>query len=79
MIRLHRIKSSNRICQIFPWLAPEGRPWSDSHERVIIPLSEDEKKGSKKKCHIQVVRKDNLELIRENRMQLTFGERTSHD
>lgn len=70
MIHLHRIKSSNRICQIFPWLAPEGRPWDEGYERVVIPLSEKEQMNSKKKCHIQIVRRDNLERVQQNRLTL---------
>jgi hypothetical protein len=52
---------------LFPWLAPEGKPWSEKHERVVIQLSEQERKHCKPstKCHVQVVRKDNLEAVKE--------------
>jgi hypothetical protein len=71
-VQFYRIKSSNRICQLFPWLAPEGKPWSDKHERVVVQLTEEEQKHSKSstKCHHLVVRRDNLEEVRERGLVL---------
>ncbi len=71
-IRYFRIKSSNRLCQLFPWIAPEGKPYGDAYERVVIPLSEAEKRNCKSstKCHIQIVRRDNLEEIKERGLVL---------
>ncbi len=71
-VRYFRIKSSNRLCQLFPWMAPCERPWSEKHERVVLQLSESEKKFSNPstKCHVQVVRKDNLEEVKERGLVL---------
>lgn len=72
---IFKMKKTGRVCYQFPWGSTKGaaaRPWKDGYERVIIPLSESEKKFSNPSttCHIQVMRRENLEIIKENKLQL---------
>lgn len=58
------LKKSGREVAILRWIAPNiPKPWPSTHERVVIPLSAEEKRNSDKKFHIQIVRKDNLILV----------------
>jgi len=55
------LRKSGREVAILRWIAPNlPKPWPNTHERVLIPLTPDERRNSDKKFHIQIVRKDAL-------------------
>lgn len=57
------MKKSNRQAYLLPWHATAPRPWSDKHERVVIPYTNDELRTAhdpNKVAHIQIVRRENL-------------------
>jgi hypothetical protein len=52
------IKKGNVLCYPFPWQAMSPQPWRDGYTRVLIPLKDATRKGSR--CLVQIVRNDNL-------------------
>ena len=64
------IKKSGRACYPFPWENHKlPCPWdNEKYARVVIPLTAQEKRGSSKTIHIQVVRRDNLELVKQPKL-----------
>lgn len=70
MIRndLFKLKSSGRVCYPFPWESrATPQPWKPGYMRVMIPLTQSERRNSQKKCHTQIVRNENLEKVKEVR------------
>lgn len=67
-----KLKKTNRACLLFPWMAPCPRPWKDGYERVIVPFTQAELKNAKngKRAHIQIVRRDSIELVSEPKLVL---------
>lgn len=69
--RIIKITKSGRVCYPFPWESSAiPQPWSQKHERVVIPLIAAERCNSTKKCHIQIVAKRNLEEVKEVRLSI---------
>lgn len=69
--RILKIIKSGRVCYPFPWESSAiPQPWSQKHERVVIPLTAAERRNSTKKCHIQVVAKRNLSEVKEVRLSV---------
>ena len=68
---LYRIRKCGRVCYPFPWeSAKVAAPWKAGYMRVMIPLTEQERRHSEKKCHIQIVRITKLEKIQEARLSV---------
>lgn len=66
---VYRVKKTGRVCYGFPWASHKvPQPWGSAYERVVIPTTA--KDNTSKKCHIQIVRRDNLEIVKEPRLQL---------
>lgn len=65
-MNIYKLKSTKRVAYSFPWeSAKTPCPWNQSqYERVIIPFTDIEKRNSIKKVHIQIVRRDKLELVK---------------
>lgn len=64
--QIMRLRSTKR--QVFPltWTGGKGSacPWNqDTHMRVTIPFTAVERRNSDKNMHIQIVRKDSLEIV----------------
>lgn len=56
------LRKSGREVYPFPWTSTKVPcPWKNGYMRVIIPLTEEEKKYSTKTCHVQVVKISNIE------------------
>lgn len=73
MIRqdLYKLKSTGRVCMMFPWDNHKVPcPWKGGYARVMIPLTESEKRNSNKKAHTQIVRVGNLVKIQETRLKV---------
>lgn len=69
--RILKINRTGRVCYPFPWESSAiPQPWSQKHERVVIPLTADERRNSTKKCHIQIVAKRNLSEVKEVRFSV---------
>lgn len=65
---VYQLKKSGRECYLLPWGSDKiPCPWKSGYARVIIPLTEAEKVNSQKKCHMQVVKIDNLVRSQQNR------------
>lgn len=65
------LKKTGRVCYPLPWeSAKMPQPWKHGYTRVMIPLTEEEKKHSFKHCHTQIVRNDNLKKIQESRLSI---------
>lgn len=61
-----KLKKSGRVVQELPWNSTTcPRPWKNGYKRVMIPLTAAESINSNKKCHIQIVRVDSMEVIRD--------------
>ena len=73
MNHVYKLKATGRIAYSFPWeSAKTPCPWNQSkYERVVIPFTEIEKRNSGKKVHIQVVRRDKLELVKNQNPKLS--------
>ena len=70
-MKILKLKKSGRVCYPFPWHSSQkAQPWPNTHQRVLIPLSEKEKINSKKTCHIQIIANSKLEEVRESRLTL---------
>ena len=68
---IYKMKKTGRVCYPFPWESTkEPQPWKHGYQRVIIPLTAEEKKHSSKLIHMQIVRNDNLVKVQESRMAL---------
>lgn len=72
-MNVYKLKSTNRVAYSFPWeSAKTPCPWNQSqYERVVIPFTELEKRNSTKRVHIQVVRRDKLELVKNQGPRLS--------
>lgn len=58
------LKKSGKEVSILRWIAPHmPKPWPNTHERVLIPLTPEERRNSDVKFHIQIVRKDALKRV----------------
>ena len=65
------LKKGHRAVYPFPWVSGQvPQPWPSTHMRVIIPLSEAEKRNSHKKCHVQVVNRNNILSVQPARLKL---------
>jgi len=65
------IRRTGRVVLPFPWITSSPCPWPQAtHQRVLIPLTEDEKRNSKKKVHVQIMRKDNLQYSNPPRIRI---------
>lgn len=71
-MKIYTHKKTGRACYPFPWESRSAPcPWNaEKYERVVIPLTNTEKRGSKKLVHIQIVRRENLELVKQPRLKL---------
>jgi len=71
-MNIYKLKSTNRVAYAFPWESAKAPcPWNQSqYERVVIPFTETEKRNSNRKVHIQIVRRDKLELMKTNGLRL---------
>ena len=59
---VYTLRKSNRIVYPFPWTSTKiPCPWKAGYMRVVMPLTESEKRNSAKHCHIQVVKISNLD------------------
>lgn len=68
---IYKMKKTNRVCMLFPWDNNKlPCPWRSGYARVLIPLTEAEKRNSIKKVHTQIVRVDSLTKIQETRLQI---------
>lgn len=62
-----KLKKSGRVCYPFNWESGSlPKPWPNTHSRVMIPLTAAERKHSNKKCHIQIVNNENLEVVKQH-------------
>lgn len=63
-----RLKKTGRVCQELPWKAASPAPWDLDYIRVVIPFTEAERRNATpgKTCHIQVVRRDSIEIVKGN-------------
>lgn len=67
---LYKLKDG-RVCYSFPWDSKKlPCPWRAGYMRVMIPLNPVERRGSTKKCHIQVVRTSKVERVQEVRLRV---------
>lgn len=56
------LRKSGREVYPFPWSSTKVPcPWPAGYMRVVIPMTEQEKRYSTKTCHIQIVRVSNIE------------------
>jgi hypothetical protein len=68
---IYKMKKTNRVCMLFPWDNNKlPQPWPPGYARVMIPLTESEKRNSLKKAHTQIVRVDSLSKIQEIRLRI---------
>lgn len=67
IMNIFKLKKSGRACYPFPWESHKlPCPWNnEKYARVVIPLTEQEKVHSRKSIHIQIVRRDKLEMVRQ--------------
>lgn len=74
MSTIFRNKKTGRVCYAFPWESQKAPcPWNqEKYERVVTPLTDKEKQhaGKGTTVHIQVVRRDKLELVKPTRLKL---------
>ncbi len=63
---IYKHKKSGRICYAFPWASHKiPCPWNaGTYERVLLPLTESEKRNSQKKVHVQIFKRTNLEAVK---------------
>jgi len=68
---LYKMKKSGRVCMMFPWDNNKlPCPWKSGYARVLIPLTQTERRNSDKKVHTQIVRISNLVRIQETRLHI---------
>lgn len=64
-MQMLKLRKSGRICYPFNWESGSlPKPWPNTHSRVLIPLTQTERRNSTKKCHVQIVNNTNLEVVR---------------
>ena len=62
---IYTLRKCGREVYPFLWAGSKAaRPWKDGYTRVIIPLTPAEQRHSRKRCHIQIVRNDNIVKVR---------------
>lgn len=69
---VYKHKKTGRACYPFPWESHKlPCPWNaGTYERVVIPFTDDERRNSRKTVHIQIVRREQLELIKPVRLKI---------
>ena len=68
--RMLKLVKSGRVCYPFPWVSTkEPQPWPSAYSRVMITYTPAEMRtrNDSRRCHVQIVRRDSLEVIREVR------------
>lgn len=70
--KIYMLNSTGRVCFPFPWESKFAPcPWNkDTHQRVLIPLNESEKKNSNKKVHTQIVRNNKITALSQPKFHL---------
>lgn len=65
-------KKTGRVCYAFPWESQKAPcPWNQqAYERVVIPMTDTEKRNTRKTVHIQIMRRSNLQVMREPRLRV---------
>jgi len=73
MNKIYTHKKTGRACYSFPWESKAAPcPWNrEKYERVVIPFTSSEKRNSRKSVHIQIVRRDNLEEVKQPALRLS--------
>ena len=67
-MQVYKMVKTGRVAYDFPWESSKVTcPW-DAHRyaRVVIPFTAAERRNSRGTCHIQVVKRCNLELLKEH-------------
>lgn len=57
------LRSTGQEVLPLDWVAQTSRPWPNGMTRVVMPYTEQEmaQRRDKKRCHVQIVRNENLQ------------------